>query len=121
MRVSSALEAGTVSGEHIHMGPSCRSHQFQWIYFNPIGMGKSIQYVEQQCSVWRKEAIRYRYAFLDILPFPQAMAWGRREIFCLIGSRKHSAGRELGSYALEEYTSVKAVHWNFGEKLEWPL
>jgi hypothetical protein len=30
-------------------------------------------------------------------------------------------GRELGSYALEEYTSVKAVHWNFGEKLEWPL
>jgi len=31
------------------------------------------------------------------------------------------AGRELGSYALEEYTSVKAVHWNFGEKLDWPL
>jgi len=30
-------------------------------------------------------------------------------------------GRELGSYALEEYTSIKAVHWNFGEKLEWPL
>jgi len=31
------------------------------------------------------------------------------------------AGRELGSYALEEYTSVKAVLWNFGEKIEWPL
>jgi hypothetical protein len=31
------------------------------------------------------------------------------------------AGRELGSYALDEYTSVKAVHWNFGEKLDWPL
>jgi hypothetical protein len=30
-------------------------------------------------------------------------------------------GRELGSYALEEYTSVKAVHWNFGEKADWPL
>lgn len=30
-------------------------------------------------------------------------------------------GRELGSYALDEYTSVKAIHWNFGEKLEWPL
>lgn len=30
-------------------------------------------------------------------------------------------GRELGSYALDEYTSVKAVHWNFGEKLDWPL
>ena len=32
-----------------------------------------------------------------------------------------AAGRELGSYALEEYTSVKAVHWNYGEKLDWPL
>ena len=31
------------------------------------------------------------------------------------------SGRELGSYALEEYTSVKAVHWNFGEKLDWPF
>jgi hypothetical protein len=52
----------------------------------------------------------------------------------------HVSGRELGSYALEEYTSVKvciiikivyitctltlvyqAVHWNFGDKLDWPL
>lgn len=33
----------------------------------------------------------------------------------------HALGRELGSYALAEYTSVKAVHWNFGEKLDWPL
>ena len=31
------------------------------------------------------------------------------------------SGRELGSYALEEYTSVKAVQWNYGEKLDWPL
>lgn len=31
------------------------------------------------------------------------------------------AGRELGSYALEEYTSVKAVHWNFGEKVDFPF
>ncbi|KAF8897449.1 NAD-aldehyde dehydrogenase [Infundibulicybe gibba] len=38
------------------------------------------------------------------------------------GGKKHSGiGRELGSYALDEYTSVKAVHWNFGEQLEWPL
>ncbi|KAJ7129777.1 NAD-aldehyde dehydrogenase [Mycena epipterygia] len=40
------------------------------------------------------------------------------------GGKKQSViilGRELGSYALEEYTSVKAVHWNFGEKLDWPL
>ncbi|KAF8211202.1 NAD-aldehyde dehydrogenase [Mycena galopus ATCC 62051] len=39
------------------------------------------------------------------------------------GGKKQSvtSGRELGSYALEEYTSVKAIHWNFGEKLDWPL
>ncbi|KAJ7937139.1 aldehyde dehydrogenase domain-containing protein [Mycena leptocephala] len=37
------------------------------------------------------------------------------------GGKKQSVRRELGSYALEEYTSVKAVHWNFGEKLDWPL
>ncbi|KAJ7179905.1 aldehyde dehydrogenase domain-containing protein [Mycena crocata] len=37
------------------------------------------------------------------------------------GGKKQSVGRELGSYALEEYTSVKSVHWNFGEKLDWPL
>ncbi|KAJ7781335.1 aldehyde dehydrogenase domain-containing protein [Mycena metata] len=42
------------------------------------------------------------------------------------GGKKQSGptrrlGRELGSYALEEYTSVKAVHWNFGEKLDWPF
>jgi len=37
------------------------------------------------------------------------------------GKRQSGIGRELGSYALEEYTSVKAVHWNFGEKLDWPL
>ncbi|KAJ6539257.1 NAD-aldehyde dehydrogenase [Mycena capillaripes] len=37
------------------------------------------------------------------------------------GGNKQSVRRELGSYALEEYTSVKAVHWNFGEKLDWPI
>ncbi|KAF8558884.1 aldehyde dehydrogenase [Imleria badia] len=37
------------------------------------------------------------------------------------GKKQSGIGRELGSYALEEYTSVKAVHWNFGETLEWPL
>jgi len=37
------------------------------------------------------------------------------------GNKQSGIGRELGSYALEEYTSVKAVHWNFGEKLDWPL
>ncbi|KAL5508448.1 hypothetical protein ACEPAH_6067 [Sanghuangporus vaninii] len=37
------------------------------------------------------------------------------------GKKQSGIGRELGSYALEEYTSVKAVHWNFGEKLDWPF
>jgi len=37
------------------------------------------------------------------------------------GKKQSGIGRELGSYALEEYTSVKAVHWNFGEKLTWPF
>ncbi|KAF9452466.1 aldehyde dehydrogenase [Macrolepiota fuliginosa MF-IS2] len=37
------------------------------------------------------------------------------------GKKQSGIGRELGSYALDEYTSVKAVHWNFGEQIEWPL
>jgi len=37
------------------------------------------------------------------------------------GKKQSGIGRELGSYALDEYTSVKAVHWNFGETLAWPL
>lgn len=37
------------------------------------------------------------------------------------GKKQSGIGRELGSYALDEYTSVKAVQWNFGEKLDWPL
>jgi len=37
------------------------------------------------------------------------------------GNHQSGIGRELGSHALEEYISVKAVHWNFGEKLDWPL
>jgi len=37
------------------------------------------------------------------------------------GKKQSGIGRELGSYALDEYTSVKAIHWNFGESLTWPL
>ncbi|KAF8971916.1 aldehyde dehydrogenase domain-containing protein [Flammula alnicola] len=37
------------------------------------------------------------------------------------GKKQSGIGRELGSYALEEYTSIKAIHWNFGENIEWPL
>ncbi|KAH7105698.1 NAD-aldehyde dehydrogenase [Auriculariales sp. MPI-PUGE-AT-0066] len=37
------------------------------------------------------------------------------------GYKQSGIGRELGSYALREYTNVKAVHWNFAEKLDWPL
>ncbi|KAF8529070.1 aldehyde dehydrogenase domain-containing protein [Hysterangium stoloniferum] len=37
------------------------------------------------------------------------------------GYKQSGIGRELGEYALSEYTTVKAVHWNFADKLEWPL
>jgi aldehyde dehydrogenase (NAD+) len=37
------------------------------------------------------------------------------------GKKQSGFGRELGSAALDEYTSIKAIHWNFGEKLDWPL
>ncbi|KAI5124867.1 hypothetical protein M0805_007299 [Coniferiporia weirii] len=38
------------------------------------------------------------------------------------GKKQSGIGRELGSYALEEYTSIKAVHWSFGgEKVDWPF
>ncbi|KAF9649360.1 aldehyde dehydrogenase [Thelephora ganbajun] len=37
------------------------------------------------------------------------------------GKKQSGIGRELGKQALDEYTSVKAVHWNFGEKGSWPL
>jgi L-alanine-DL-glutamate epimerase-like enolase superfamily enzyme len=32
------------------------------------------------------------------------------------GKKQSGIGRELGFDALQEYISVKAVHWNFGEK-----
>ncbi|KAI0347037.1 aldehyde dehydrogenase [Trametopsis cervina] len=37
------------------------------------------------------------------------------------GKKQSGIGRELGSHALEEYISHKAIQWNFGEKLSWPL
>ncbi|KZV75147.1 NAD-aldehyde dehydrogenase [Peniophora sp. CONT] len=37
------------------------------------------------------------------------------------GKKQSGIGRELGSHALDEYISTKAVHWNYGEKLDWPL
>lgn len=37
------------------------------------------------------------------------------------GKKQSGIGRELGKQALDEYISVKAVHWNFGEKGTWPV
>ncbi|PWN28673.1 aldehyde dehydrogenase [Jaminaea rosea] len=37
------------------------------------------------------------------------------------GYKQSGHGRELGVDAVKEWTEVKAVHWNIGEKLEWPL
>ncbi|ORY77646.1 aldehyde dehydrogenase [Leucosporidium creatinivorum] len=36
------------------------------------------------------------------------------------GYKTSGWGRELGSYGLEEYINVKAVHWNMGERTEFP-
>lgn len=37
------------------------------------------------------------------------------------GFKQSGIGRELGEYALSEYTSVKSVIWNYGEGAFWPL
>ncbi|KAI9507718.1 NAD-aldehyde dehydrogenase [Russula earlei] len=37
------------------------------------------------------------------------------------GKKQSGIGRELGSHGLEEYISTKAVHWNYGENIDWPL
>jgi aldehyde dehydrogenase (NAD+) len=37
------------------------------------------------------------------------------------GYRMSGVGRELGSYALAEYTEVKSVLWNVSESAYWPL
>lgn len=46
---------------------------------------------------------------------------GRLCLLSLLDTLTVCSGRELGVYALQEYTSVKAVHWNYGEKIDWPL
>ena len=37
------------------------------------------------------------------------------------GFKQSGIGRELGEYALSEYTTVKSVIWNHGESAFWPL
>jgi acyl-CoA reductase-like NAD-dependent aldehyde dehydrogenase len=37
------------------------------------------------------------------------------------GYKMSGNGKELGSYALAEYTQVKSVLWNMGERAFWPL
>lgn len=37
------------------------------------------------------------------------------------GMKQSGFGRELGIEGLKEYTQTKAVHWNYGEELPWPL
>ncbi|KAF9782759.1 aldehyde dehydrogenase domain-containing protein [Thelephora terrestris] len=37
------------------------------------------------------------------------------------GKKQSGIGRELGKQGLDEYISVKAIHWNFGEKASWPV
>ncbi|KAI3493150.1 hypothetical protein L1887_42167 [Cichorium endivia] len=37
------------------------------------------------------------------------------------GMKASGFGRELGVDAVKAYCDVKAIHWNYGEKLDWPL
>lgn len=37
------------------------------------------------------------------------------------GMKQSGFGRELGMDAIKEYTQIKAVHFNYGEELSWPL
>ncbi|XYA01143.1 hypothetical protein QA089_003695 [Meyerozyma guilliermondii] len=37
------------------------------------------------------------------------------------GMKQSGFGRELGIEGLKEYTQTKAVHWNYGEEISWPL
>lgn len=37
------------------------------------------------------------------------------------GFKQSGIGRELGTYGLEAYTQVKAVHHNLTQTMEWPI
>ncbi|EGV66728.1 aldehyde dehydrogenase [Yamadazyma tenuis] len=37
------------------------------------------------------------------------------------GMKQSGFGRELGIEGLKEYTQTKSVHWNYGEKADWPV
>lgn len=37
------------------------------------------------------------------------------------GMKQSGFGRELGIEGLKEYTQTKAIHWNYGGKLSWPI
>lgn len=110
MRVSSALEAGTVSN-YLTLYPLPLTPQF--IFCLPFSRVREQVWVNQ-------------YNILNNnVPFGGKKQSGIGLFATFDGgcieSHRDPLGRELGSYALEEYTSVKAVHWNFGEKLDWPL
>jgi aldehyde dehydrogenase (NAD+) len=37
------------------------------------------------------------------------------------GMKQSGFGRELGIEGLKEYTTTKAIHWNYGEQAVWPI
>jgi len=124
MRVSSALEAGTVSSSHLDIFIGT------WFYLC-TREPRCVTDATSRLVILQVWVNQYNILNNNV-PFGGKKQSGIGMILYLFDHLSHSCtsilmhsfslvGRELGSYALEEYTSVKAVHWNFGEKLEWPL
>jgi len=107
MRVSSALEAGTVRILRKTCGPIYVTIRW-WL---PLRSGS----ISTTCWIIMFH-LEERSNRGSVCGFPRLIRQ-----FDSISIDLPPLGRELGSHALEEYTSVKAVHWNFGEKLVWPL
>ena len=70
-------------------------------------MGQLLQHVECKCAIRRFQAERKYVSPLLPLLFPPPN---------LIMNSKFTVGRELGEYALHNYTNVKAVHVNLGQR-----
>ena len=112
MRVSSALEAGTVS-DPVATVRDARTLMViaGFPFLSHVGLGEPVQHHTQQRPVRGQETERNRYGIYST----SSLA------LYVLTSDGIEKGRELGKQGLDEYISVKAVHWNFGDKGSWPL